>query len=61
MLDGAIKTIMVDDSKTVGELLVTICSRIGVELILTAFDTVGSVLPLATTRRSMKVFDMSQF
>ncbi|GLD58705.1 talin-2 isoform X1, partial [Lates japonicus] len=28
MLDGAIKTIMVDDSKTVGELLVTICSRI---------------------------------
>lgn len=29
MLDGAIKTIMVDDSKTVGELLVTICSRIG--------------------------------
>lgn len=30
MLDGAIKTIMVDDSKTVGELLVTICSRIGV-------------------------------
>lgn len=34
MLDGAIKTIMVDDSKTVGELLVTICSRIGVELTL---------------------------
>uniref|UniRef100_A0A665W043 Talin 2b n=1 Tax=Echeneis naucrates TaxID=173247 RepID=A0A665W043_ECHNA len=30
MLDGAIKTIMVDDSKTVGELLVTICSRIGI-------------------------------
>lgn len=29
MLDGAIKTIMLDDSKTVGELLVTICSRIG--------------------------------
>uniref|UniRef100_A0A672PCW5 Talin-2-like n=1 Tax=Sinocyclocheilus grahami TaxID=75366 RepID=A0A672PCW5_SINGR len=29
MLDGAVKTIMVDDSKTVGELLVTICSRIG--------------------------------
>lgn len=32
MLDGAIKTIMVDDSKTVGELLVTICSRIGIWL-----------------------------
>lgn len=32
MLDGAIKTIMVDDSKTVGELLVTICSRIGLYL-----------------------------
>ncbi|XP_072292108.1 talin-2 isoform X2 [Eucyclogobius newberryi] len=30
MLDGAIKTIMVDDSKTIGELLVTICSRIGI-------------------------------
>ncbi|KAK7913654.1 hypothetical protein WMY93_013865 [Mugilogobius chulae] len=30
MLDGAIKTVMVDDSKTVGELLVTICSRIGI-------------------------------
>ncbi|XP_068595910.1 talin-2 [Brachionichthys hirsutus] len=30
MLDGAIKTIMIDDSKTVGELLVTICSRIGI-------------------------------
>uniref|UniRef100_H3D1B2 Talin 2a n=1 Tax=Tetraodon nigroviridis TaxID=99883 RepID=H3D1B2_TETNG len=30
MLDGAIKTIMLDDSKTVGELLVTICSRIGI-------------------------------
>lgn len=35
MLDGAIKTIMVDDSKTVGELLVTICSRIGAELTMT--------------------------
>ncbi|XP_047218992.1 talin-2a isoform X1 [Girardinichthys multiradiatus] len=30
MLDGAVKTVMVDDSKTVGELLVTICSRIGI-------------------------------
>ncbi|XP_035274307.1 talin-2 isoform X2 [Anguilla anguilla] len=30
MMDCAIKTIMVDDSKTVGELLVTICSRIGI-------------------------------
>lgn len=29
MLDGAVKTVMVDDSKAVGELLVTICSRIG--------------------------------
>lgn len=33
MLDGAVKTIMVDDSKAVGELLVTICSRIGTEFI----------------------------
>ncbi|XP_066503310.1 talin-2a [Hoplias malabaricus] len=30
MLDGAVKTVMVDDSKTVGELLITICSRIGI-------------------------------
>uniref|UniRef100_K9J443 Putative talin n=1 Tax=Desmodus rotundus TaxID=9430 RepID=K9J443_DESRO len=30
MLDGSVKTVMVDDSKTVGELLVTICSRIGI-------------------------------
>uniref|UniRef100_A0A6I8QRW9 Talin 2 n=1 Tax=Xenopus tropicalis TaxID=8364 RepID=A0A6I8QRW9_XENTR len=30
MLDGAAKMILVDDSKTVGELLVTICSRIGI-------------------------------
>uniref|UniRef100_G3U774 Talin 2 n=1 Tax=Loxodonta africana TaxID=9785 RepID=G3U774_LOXAF len=30
MLDGTVKTVMVDDSKTVGELLVTICSRIGI-------------------------------
>ncbi|KAM9408896.1 LOW QUALITY PROTEIN: talin-2-like [Pholidichthys leucotaenia] len=30
MLDGAIKTIMVDDSKTVGELLVTYASRLGI-------------------------------
>lgn len=34
MLDGAVKTIMVDDSKTVGELLVTICSRIGISFYL---------------------------
>lgn len=33
MLDGAIKTIMLDDSKTVGELLVTICSRIGLSVV----------------------------
>ncbi|CAH6874034.1 Tln2 [Phodopus roborovskii] len=30
MLDGSVKTVMVDDSKTVGELLVPICSRIGI-------------------------------
>ncbi|XP_076984209.1 talin-2 [Tamandua tetradactyla] len=30
MLDGSVKTVMVDDSKMVGELLVTICSRIGI-------------------------------
>ncbi|XP_036909930.1 talin-2 [Sturnira hondurensis] len=30
MLDGSVKTVMVDDSKTVGELLVAICSRIGI-------------------------------
>uniref|UniRef100_A0A8C5KZ10 Talin 2 n=1 Tax=Jaculus jaculus TaxID=51337 RepID=A0A8C5KZ10_JACJA len=30
MLDGSVKTVMVDDSKTVGELLLTICGRIGI-------------------------------
>uniref|UniRef100_S4RP70 FERM domain-containing protein n=1 Tax=Petromyzon marinus TaxID=7757 RepID=S4RP70_PETMA len=30
MLDGMIKTVMVDDSKTVGDLLITICTRIGI-------------------------------
>lgn len=45
MLDGAIKTIMVDDSKTVGELLVTICSRIGECYILTGQL---SVIPLSS-------------
>lgn len=43
MLDGAIKTIMVDDSKTVGELLVTICSRIGIELYEITSET-GEIL-----------------
>lgn len=37
MLDGSVKTVMVDDSKTVGELLVTICSRIGKVLAPTCF------------------------
>lgn len=44
MLDGAIKTIMVDDSKTVGELLVTICSRIGVRFFF-SLGTSRSRLP----------------
>ncbi|XP_074136427.1 talin-1 isoform X1 [Sminthopsis crassicaudata] len=30
MLDGAVKTIMVDDSKTVTDMLMTICARIGI-------------------------------
>lgn len=42
MLDGAVKTIMVDDSKTVGELLVTICSRIGIQLL----SKTGNIHPL---------------
>lgn len=29
MLDGTVKTIMVDDSKTVTDMLMTICARIG--------------------------------
>lgn len=30
MLDGTVKTIMVDDSKTVTDMLMTICARIGI-------------------------------
>lgn len=29
MLDGTVKTVMVDDSKTVTDILMTICARIG--------------------------------
>lgn len=29
MLDGTVKTVMVDDSKTVTDMLMTICARIG--------------------------------
>ena len=29
MLDGTIKTVMVDDSKIVSDMLMTICARIG--------------------------------
>lgn len=57
MLDGAIKTIMVDDSKTVGELLVTICSRIGVCVLLfpgclscTALHSLGAVNGFSSKR-----------
>lgn len=31
MLDGTVKTVMVDDSKTVTDMLMTICARIGEE------------------------------
>ncbi|XP_014674038.1 PREDICTED: talin-2-like [Priapulus caudatus] len=30
MLDGSVKTLLVDDSKNVGDLMVTICTRIGI-------------------------------
>uniref|UniRef100_UPI00358E49C6 talin-2-like n=1 Tax=Myxine glutinosa TaxID=7769 RepID=UPI00358E49C6 len=30
MLDGTVKTVMVDDSKNVGDMLLTVCSRIGI-------------------------------
>lgn len=29
MLDGTVKTVLVDDSKTVTDMLMTICARIG--------------------------------
>jgi len=32
MLDGTVKTVMVDDSKIVSDMLMTICARIGQEL-----------------------------
>lgn len=46
MLDGAVKTIMVDDSKTVGELLVTICSRIGTSYLCFLVLPILSVLQI---------------
>ena len=30
MLDGSVKTLMVDDSHTVSQLMITVCSKIGV-------------------------------
>uniref|UniRef100_A0A8B9HS97 Talin 2a n=1 Tax=Astyanax mexicanus TaxID=7994 RepID=A0A8B9HS97_ASTMX len=47
MLDGAVKTVMVDDSKTVGELLLTICSRIGI----TNYDEYSVVRETGEERR----------
>ncbi len=32
MLDGTVKTLQVDDSHTVSQLMITICSRIGMSL-----------------------------
>lgn len=32
MLDGTVKTVMVDDSKMVSDMLMTICARIGEHL-----------------------------
>lgn len=32
MLDGTVKTVMVDDSKIVSDMLMTICARIGERL-----------------------------
>lgn len=55
MLDGAVKTIMVDDSKTVGELLVTICSRIG-KFYFTSliFKITASIFLFFTSHRLLK-------
>lgn len=30
MLDGAVKTVMVDESQPVGEIMVVVCSKIGI-------------------------------
>lgn len=35
MLDGTVKTVMVDDSKIVSDMLMTICARIGEQLLHT--------------------------
>lgn len=56
MLDGAIKTIMVDDSKTVGELLVTICSRIGTQL----YEVTTSGWTKSEKSLSVSLFDHAQ-
>ena len=43
MLDGAVKTLHVDDSHTVGQLMITICSKIG-EILLMNFKIVEILL-----------------
>lgn len=37
MLDGTVKTVMVDDSKIVSDMLMTICARIGQSVSLSPF------------------------
>jgi len=50
MLDGSVKTLMVDDSQTVAQLMITVCSKIGASfcrlftcLVTSGFDTTHDV------------------
>lgn len=45
MLDGTVKTVMVDDSKTVTDMLMTICARIGKGLVGPEAQGEAPVLP----------------
>ncbi|XP_067320811.1 talin-1 isoform X1 [Anolis sagrei] len=47
MLDGTVKTVMVDDSKTVTDMLMTICARIGI----TNYDEYSLVRELAEEKK----------
>lgn len=48
MLDGTVKTVMVDDSKIVTDILMTICARIGAGEVLAAHQLLVPLLIRST-------------
>jgi len=55
MLDGSVKTLMVDDSHTVSQMMITVCSKIGlstglfVQFIVTIVSSSSSSSPSSST------------